>query len=225
MARTALLTLLASLLLASPASAAFLAQAKNYDWPPTTDFQLTSDPCAAGDCAFTARITFRYRGEVVGRIPLHSPARDGGNWDTKRYGYVETTNYAQYFWNCDSPGKHTWTAKIWQVAQNGERTDHPAESGTWKQPGCSDGTPRRVTRAEADATAREKVGFGDRVIERASCKRGRDASRWKCDVRWTNATRTCTDRQALFFYTRKIFHRRFNRVSSFRESRTCTPAG
>ena len=207
--------------MAAPAQAAFIASAENLDWPPTTDFQLTEDPCAQGQCEFTATITFKYKGETVGSIPLQSPARESGSYDTKRFGHVDETNFAQYFWTCATPGLHTWSAAIHKV-ENGQRTDYPAESGSWDQLGCSDGTPRRVSRRVAEATARKKVGFGDRTIRSVGCARKKKPGRWSCVVRWSNPSRACTDTQALFFYTRKIFHRRFNKVSSFRDARRCT---
>jgi hypothetical protein len=228
MARALSLTLFLFVVAASAASAQeppFVDFAKNRDWPPTTDFNLTSNaPCDAGDCKFTARLTFRYGKKVLGKIPLQNPPQEGGNWDTKRYGHVDTTDQAQLFWNCDTPGTHTWKAKIWAIASDGTRTDYAPETGTWKQPGCSNGKPRKVSRTDAEDTAREKIGFGDRTIERASCKQTDRPGRWSCKVRWSNPNRTCNDTQSLFFYTRKIFFRRFNKVSSFREARKCTPA-
>jgi hypothetical protein len=223
MARTFCLALLALAFTAAPANAGFIAFERNFDWPPTTDFQLTEDPCAQGQCEFVATVTFSYKGESLGSIPLHSPAQEAGDWDTKAYGHVDETNFAQFFWSCTTKGEHSWSAEIHKT-ENGTRTDYPAESGTWKQPGCSDGVPRRVTAAEAAATARKKVGFGDRTIENVRCKRGKRVGRWKCVVRWSNPSRTCADTQALFFYARKVFHRRFNKVSSFRDARRCTSA-
>jgi hypothetical protein len=224
MARTFFLTLLACAFMAGPANAGeFISQTKNLDWPPTTDFQLKSDPCAQSQCKFVAQITFRYRGAVVGRIPLHSPARAGGDWDSKRFGHVETTNYAQFFWTCDSPGNYSWRAKI-SKTQGGSRTDYAAEGGKWKQPNCGVAKPLRISRAKAAATAREKVIFGDRNAERIRCTRKKRVGRWLCVVRWSNEARTCTDRQSLYFFRRRFFHRTFDRVGSFRDSRSCSPS-
>jgi hypothetical protein len=166
-------------------------------------------------------ITFAYKGKRVGSIPLHSPPQEGGNWDTKAFGHVDDTSLVQYFWNCATAGEHTWSAEIWKV-EGDQRTDYPAESGGWDQPGCSDGVARVVTKGEAKTTAKKKVIFGDRTLRSASCKRKKRRGRWACTVRWSNASRTCTDTQLLFFYSRIVFHRRFDRVSSFRDARRCT---
>lgn len=220
MARTPFVTLLAFLVLAVPAQATFVKQEKNTDWPPTTDFSLTDDPCATGDCNFTAMLTFHYKGENIGSIPLESPAHDGGKWDTKRFGHVDFTNFVQFFWACDSPGTYTWTADITKTA-NGKTQEHSTESGSWKQPGCSPGKPRIVSKAFAVKTAKEKVIFGNRKNKHTTCARKKRIGRWSCSVTWQTRTRRCTDKQSLFFYTRKIFFRRFQKVSSFRDSRSC----
>jgi hypothetical protein len=179
---------------AAPAYAAHVSVADHPN-PGYTEFTLTSPGCPIFMGCGSDRVSIYYKG-VRTLVSTH---------DFEDNTFPGNTDYVDYLWSCQRPGKHNWHAVVRNAS--GDATDD--KRGTIVVPACGPRRDRRVSRGKAETTVEEF--WQSETVTKVHCTATSQvsnaglAARWSCTLRHANANRKCDERYQLRFWKRSMF--------------------